>query len=260
MVSTRSLVLFASINATVFTISYAQYAILSTLNYNVVATFLTVCLKAGFLLQVLHRITAHRPRIFPANTPGPSFHWLLFLRTYGIETLSYLIAMTMAQDQGALWKDILLFLPTSFAYELVFDLGHYATHRLLHTVPFLYQHIHKSHHTHTHMNAHTTYCHSPQDLFITNLLPIMLASALIPVTPFTLTAIFWYKTAIEMSGHTGKDTSGSFIQCIYLPEALGISLYSRDHALHHLHPTVNFSKRFSLWDRVFGTKGSVPQS
>ena len=260
MVSAQSLVLFASINATVFSISYAQYVILSAMNYNVFGTFLSVCLKAGLLLQVLDRITAHRPHIFPANQPGPPFHWPLFLRTYGIETLSYLIAIALAREQTPLWKDILLFLPTSFAYELVFDLGHYATHRLLHTVPFLYRHIHKSHHTHTVINANTTYHHSPQDLVITNLLPIILASALIPVTPFTLTAIFWYKTAVEMSGHTGKHTSGSFIQCIYLPEALGISLYARDHALHHLHPTVNFSKRFALWDRVFGTKAPTHQS
>ena len=32
-----------------------------------------------------------------------------------------------------------------------------------------------------------------------------------------------------------------------------MELYVEDHDLHHLKGNCNFSKRFSLWDRVFGT-------
>jgi sterol desaturase/sphingolipid hydroxylase (fatty acid hydroxylase superfamily) len=156
--------------------------------------------------------------------------------------------------EASLWNDLLFFIPVSFAYELIFDFFHYGTHRFLHSVPTLYRTIHKKHHETTVINANTTFNHTPLDLLITNTIPILCASAIIPVSPYTLTILFWFKTVLEISGHTGKDSSGSFIQCIYLPEALGISLYSRDHNNHHLNPTVNFSKRFSLWDRLFGTK------
>jgi sterol desaturase/sphingolipid hydroxylase (fatty acid hydroxylase superfamily) len=66
--------------------------------------------------------------------------------------------------------------------------------------------------------------------------------------------MMWYKTMQEIAGHSGKKLKGSsFIPCIWLPRAFGIELYSQDHELHHKLPAWNFSKRFSLWDKVFGT-------
>jgi sterol desaturase/sphingolipid hydroxylase (fatty acid hydroxylase superfamily) len=38
-----------------------------------------------------------------------------------------------------------------------------------------------------------------------------------------------------------------------LPKSLSIELYSRDHLLHHTKPNTNFSKRFSIWDKLFFT-------
>lgn len=258
MVSKKSLGLFVGINTLIFSVSYLHYSVLSYFNNHVLVAYATVLMKAGLLYYALQTITQHRPRIFPANAPLPEFQWIPFLTTYGIETATYLLAHMLATDPSPIGWDLLFFIPISFFYELVFDFFHYGTHRFLHSVPILYRMIHKKHHESIMINANTTYNHTPMDLLITNLIPILCTSAIIPVTPYTLTILFWYKTIVEISGHIGKGTSGSFIQCIYLPEALGISLYSRDHSLHHLYPGVNFSKRFALWDRVFGTKRVEP--
>lgn len=60
---------------------------------------------------------------------------------------------------------------------------------------------------------------------------------------------------IEISGHIGKrmHPTSSFSQFIWLPKFFNIELYTEDHDLHHSHNNCNYSKRFSLWDKVFGT-------
>ncbi len=64
-----------------------------------------------------------------------------------------------------------------------------------------------------------------------------------------------YKIFIEIAGHTGKISKPtcSFPQFIWLPKMLNIELYSEDHSLHHSKINCNYSKRFSLWDKIFGT-------
>jgi sterol desaturase/sphingolipid hydroxylase (fatty acid hydroxylase superfamily) len=63
-----------------------------------------------------------------------------------------------------------------------------------------------------------------------------------------------YKTFIEVSGHLGKSIKGgSFSQFVWLPKWLDIQMHSDDHYEHHVHSTCNFSKRFTLWDKIFGT-------
>lgn len=59
---------------------------------------------------------------------------------------------------------------------------------------------------------------------------------------------------IELAGHSGTDDNHScFSQFIFIPRLLDIDLNKADHFLHHLSSTYNYSKRFSLWDKVFGT-------
>ena len=45
----------------------------------------------------------------------------------------------------------------------------------------------------------------------------------------------------------------------WLTEALGIELRAADHQRHHVQGSVNFSKRFSLFDRLFGTWADGPR-
>jgi sterol desaturase/sphingolipid hydroxylase (fatty acid hydroxylase superfamily) len=64
-----------------------------------------------------------------------------------------------------------------------------------------------------------------------------------------------YKQYTELAGHSGKMLSpaSSFPQFIWLPRLFNIQLYAEDHDLHHKVSNCNFAKRFSLWDKVFGT-------
>jgi sterol desaturase/sphingolipid hydroxylase (fatty acid hydroxylase superfamily) len=63
-----------------------------------------------------------------------------------------------------------------------------------------------------------------------------------------------YKTYIEIAGHCGKEiNTPSFPQFIWIPRFFDMELYTANHDLHHSSNNCNYSKRFSLWDKVFGT-------
>lgn len=51
-----------------------------------------------------------------------------------------------------LWR-ALLFIPHSFAWEVIFDLGFYLAHRLVHANRFLYIFAHKPHHKYQYPNV-----------------------------------------------------------------------------------------------------------
>jgi len=91
---------------------------------------------------------------------------------------------------------------------------------------------------------------------ITVSIPTVLSLMLIPaVSLFEFQLCMVYKMFSEISGHSGKILSPTscFPQCIWLPRALSIQLYTEEHDLHHSSNDYNYAKRFSCWDRVFGT-------
>ena len=153
------------------------------------------------------------------------------------------------------YKELIFFIPFSFLFEIIFDFFHYTTHRLLHENKKLYR-LHKFHHKYAHPQIINTFSHSPLDLIITNSIPSLLTFAIIPkVSASTLHLLLVYKTCTELNGHTGKhsNNTGSFPQFIWLPKFLKIQLYTENHELHHSKGNCNYSKRFSFWDKLFGT-------
>jgi sterol desaturase/sphingolipid hydroxylase (fatty acid hydroxylase superfamily) len=156
-------------------------------------------------------------------------------------------------------RDLILFVPTSFIYEIIFDLFHYITHRLCHTNKFLYKHVHKEHHKFIYVEPVITFHQSCLDLIITNSIPNIIAlhitKKIIDISYFQYLLIKMFLTYIEIGGHTGKETKNtcSFPQFIWLPKMFNIELYTRNHDMHHYNQKYNYSKRFSLWDKIFGT-------
>jgi len=155
--------------------------------------------------------------------------------------------------------DIITFIPISFAYEIIFDFFYYWTHRINHTNKFLYQHIHKQHHKNHHLTSIMTFWQDPLDMILTTqfsevIAMFILQSIFFKMSFFQYTLILNYRSFSEIVGHCGKQTkSGAFVQCMWLPKMFNIGLLTEDHDLHHTLLTCNYSKRFIIWDKLFGT-------
>jgi sterol desaturase/sphingolipid hydroxylase (fatty acid hydroxylase superfamily) len=183
-----------------------------------------------------------------------------FIRATFIEVLTLLFVQnfyfTFPISDFNLLYEFLWFIPLSFMFEIVFDFFHYWTHRIAHSNKLLYKYLHKKHHKFSHPTAIITYYQEPLDLIITNSIPVILTLCIIPkITYFQYSMILMYKTYIEISGHVGKKLypTSSFTQFMWLPKLFNIELYAEDHDIHHSKNNCNYSKRFSLWDKVFGT-------
>lgn len=149
--------------------------------------------------------------------------------------------------------ELITFIPRTFIFELIFDFFHYWTHRISHN-KYLYI-FHKKHHKQTNnISIFSTFNHSFFDLVFTNVIPMYLTSLIINLSEMQFFMFLIFKSIIEISGHSGvyaKDCS--FIQCMWIPKLLGIELNIRDHYIHHAKFNYNYAKRFSLWDKTFGT-------
>ncbi len=268
---------------------FLGYAYLETLLYDNFATFPMILryvyltgmasMRNYIMLRILTKGTEKYPYLHE-HTKIPRldeylfyfFQLLLVDAFHQIVALEYLLDPSLSHSQStsqspylSLLRDILLFIPVSFLFEITFDFFHYITHRAEHTFPILYKTFHKTHHMHHHPTFITTYYHNLGDLLFTNSLPLFatlilfrmdfFATYLIPISRHLFFAIYLAKSYMELCGHSGKDIrkTGSFVQCIWLPRFFGIELYTEDHDRHHQYSNGNFGKRFSLWDRQFGT-------
>ncbi len=152
--------------------------------------------------------------------------------------------------------DLFEFIFLSFAFEITFDFFHYLMHYYLHKNPFLYRNFHKIHHKWTYPTPILTFYNHPFDFMFTNSIPTLLTLYIFSfnITYFQYELIQTYKTLLEIGGHSGKILkSNSFTQCIWLPRLLNFHLKIEDHDLHHNLNNCNYAKRFTLWDKFFGT-------
>ena len=188
--------------------------------------------------------------------------------TYNLAKAMSLIASSTAPDSISYSNFIAsclrfygTFIAVSFTEEIIFDFFHYWSHRILHEKTFLYRSLHSLHHHNTNPTVFHTFNDSVLGTIFTNTIPHLLALSILklligrPIYNVEHCFLLVYKTFVEVSGHTGKalGKASSFPQFKWLPVYFGIELYTSDHHLHHRNSKKNFSKRFSLWDKVFGT-------
>jgi sterol desaturase/sphingolipid hydroxylase (fatty acid hydroxylase superfamily) len=148
---------------------------------------------------------------------------------------------------------LITFIPRSFLFELIFDFFHYWIHRISH-YRYLYR-FHKTHHKYPSPNSWTTFYMHPIDLVLSYSIPFLISSLLVPFNSLEFAVLTVYMAYQEIAGHLGKEIypSSCFAQCVWLPRALNIELYTEDHHNHHRSNNCNYSKRFIIWDKIFGT-------
>jgi sphinganine C4-monooxygenase len=269
-ISQKSLRTFVNVNGTLITISVIKYIIYvfskssNTFNNFVIMYFTYICRNYG-MLYLLTTATKHKPYLSIANAKNESntqlkSHIYLFSTTF-FDTLINLFIYKKLIEQAFsmvnILSSILYFIPMSFVFEVILDFFHYWSHRMLHLNKTLYKKTHNTHHQHASPIFINAYYFSPFDLILSISIPMMLTFIILPykVTLFEFFMISVYKQYTELAGHSGKmlAPASSFPQCIWLPRLLNIELYAEDHNAHHKLSRCNFAKRFSLWDKVFGT-------
>lgn len=169
--------------------------------------------------------------------------------------LTDLVKTAMAPNCANSSTSMIVALFKPFFFEMIFDLVHYFFHRVAHSSRLIYVYVHKQHHEYAYPSAYTTFYMSPIDVFFSSSVPLLVASLVTAPTLFELALYQNYLRYQEIGGHLGKQMrpTSSFPQFTWLPKWLGIELNTEDHDLHHSSLSCNFSKRFKLWDVVFGT-------
>lgn len=267
--SLKSVQNYCIVNSFLLSLGFFQYSILLQFYkynfekyYSLLFTVFVFVFRNYILLFFIDYGTSNKARINVDATKLPiekykyEFHVNVATTTF-IESLTHIFIVytfEFTKENSIIW-----FIPISFYFEVVFDLFHYFSHRLLHH-SLLYKHFHKKHHTFAHPISITTFYQDPIDLCITNSVPTILALYMTPSISYSLFHyIIVYKNFIEISGHCGKRLYPvcSFPQCIWLTKWLQIDLYAEDHDLHHSLNNCNYSKRFSLWDKMFYTYKST---
>ena len=188
----------------------------------------------------------------------------LMLVASPFETLIALTALKKFAGKGTSWLE---FIPMSFIFEVMLDFGHYVAHRFVHSNSLLYRLSgHKTHHAVHKPTALATFCQDPLDVLLSNVIPVLGSLWVMDrmlgmrFTKEQLMMALGLKTYVEVAGHVGilDGHATSFPQCVWLPRLLGIELHTKDHDLHHTHGgRHNFAKRFTLFDRMFGTYKSI---
>ena len=257
----KQILIFAIINSFLLSLGAITYW-LTTIYYNLLYHYF-VYLTKTYILLITTKYLQKNKEYITTREESPSENITHLLSSVFIETLTYYAISYYHYHQyvdfrlGQIIYDLILFIPISFVFEIIYDFMHYWVHRLSHFNSFLYKYIHKKHHAKINVTYMDTYYQNPIDLIISNSIPFYLSLLVFGnnISYFQFIMLTVYKTSVEIAGHTGKKTypTSSFPQFPWLAKYLNIELYTEDHDQHHQYPNCNFSKRFSLWDKIFMT-------
>lgn len=269
-ISNRSILTFFNVNGTLLSISLYNYLVfyyISDVTFfnKLLITYCIYVFRNYLMMFLMFNAIKHKPFTTEANKNNNSLYQikshLYVLSTTFLDTITSIFLYSRLThypiSASNMVSSIVWFIPMSLCFEIILDFFHYWSHRILHLNKSLYVNTHKIHHKHTNPVIINAYCFSPSDLILTISIPMILTVYIFPykLSLFEFAMISVYKQYTELAGHSGKQLApaSSFPQCIWLPRLLNIHLYAEDHDLHHKTSNCNFAKRFSLWDKVFGT-------
>ncbi len=134
---------------------------------------------------------------------------------------------------------------------LVEDIGFSFCHRLLHSHPFLYKHIHKLHHQYSQaVGISATYTH-PLEFAFGNMLPVGMPCFILGSRMHIYTFLVWtvYRITSTTHAHSGYDFP-------WMPwDMLPMKSSSIYHDFHHSGGDFsgNFCGQMTIWDTIWGT-------
>lgn len=240
------------LNMFFISLGYLYYMVYVYSNLYVLYAFTII--KNASLLYITHSFTKSYPHIKNKEN-SMVIQKIDIYNCFLVSSVDMLgICFCQKHNGNHILIDIALYIPTAFAFEVLFDLFHYITHRAAHT-KYIYKYIHKRHHEyHEDTTVMATFHQDPVDLLLTNFLPMYITSHIVTFSYPQYFIFLGYKTFNEIGGHLGKNVNScSFTPFIWLPKWFHIELHSIDHYHHHTKNNCNYSKRFSLWDKVLGT-------
>lgn len=200
------------------------------------------------------RLAQVTPSIFLSFTASTTFvKTLLCVERPPTQSLSQ--SLFFPTSWATLPQAWLYFVVKSFVFELIFDFVHYWIHRYAHANKVLYRSVHKTHHSYQ-VCARASFCMSPADVVLSYCVPYGVANLFLRLSKAEAAVMATYLTYQEIGGHLNRrmKPTSSFAQCVWLPRWFNIELYTEDHDRHHSRNAGNYSKRFSLWDKIFGTQ------
>jgi sterol desaturase/sphingolipid hydroxylase (fatty acid hydroxylase superfamily) len=265
MISIRSIKNFTIINGFLLLMGYLQYYLLEYVMYfhstfiTFISLFLIFATRNKILIAAIEYVGRNKSYINSESQTLVQYENEFDANLVMAEFIDCFMFINVWQNLIS-WKpfhivDLIQFIPISFMFEIIFDFFHYWMHRLCHENKYLYRMFHKKHHRFQHVTPVVTFYQHPFDLILSNHIPMIIALYMCPaISSFQFFLILTYKTFVEIAGHSGKSNkSSSFPQFMWLPRWLGIEMYTTDHDNHHTLNNCNYAKRFTLWDRMFGT-------
>lgn len=201
-----------------------------------------------------------------AATQSPGQRWLRVGSIYAMGLLSFrlcfpfaaLALVDWAQREGiGVFNQVVM--PTGFVVLLsvvLLDLGQYAFHRLMHSVPWLWR-FHRVHHSDLDLDCVSDLLHHPGEFLITG--GLYYAQLLFWGFPYEAVLLATLLGAISSPWQHGnlavsKTRQGWLRHLLVTPDM---------HSIHHSTAAAdgsrNFSSLFPWWDSWFGTHAAEPQ-
>lgn len=267
MISTRSILTFTYVNLFLSGSSILMYHVMTLYHSFLIKSMFMFAKNAMFVFGLDYMADFRNKTQYPTHVTNQSpvqFESMAYLAAASVmETFSFLSIASICNVvdiPAGIVQTCIVFIPISFVVELVFDFFHYWAHRILHTCSVLYT-IHKKHHSIHSLSGIVTFYQDPLDYLLTNYIPMIGSLVItkyflnIEIHLLLYSFLVMYKEFIEIAGHVDilKSRSFSFPQFIWLPLLFGIEMTQIVHHNHHLYLNCNYSKRFCIWDKAFGT-------
>jgi len=192
--------------------------------------------------------------VYPPLTTTDNFY-IWFNRLIMLPFVSFLNIRIIWNSKAVVYDpEGMTLINTVVAFIVIFalsDLVYYTGHRVVHSIPWLYNFVHKHHHQESHPRrgwADTCNAH-PTDFFYTGF----------STSPMS---VLWLMPA----NFVHINTIGILLYCVMFVGALGHSRLDLDiwffntrfHAGHHAMFKYNYAQNIEFWDRVFGTYKELP--